>query len=414
MAAVNTISNLDGLFKVVYGPGEVNLLPDFAIISRKVPFKPSEKIGEDYRIPVKLQYEGGFTYGASGDGAFTLLSSVAGVIKKASVNSTQIVLRSQMDYESAFKASSASKQAFQDATQALVENMSESFAKRLEIAFLYGGSASGLGKIQTVTNVDATTTDLTITEATWAGGIWAGMVGCTLDAYLSTTKQNSNAKYTVSKVTIGTRTIRVVGNATDIADIAANDFLVFEGAFGKELNGIDKLLTNSGSLYGIDAATYELWRSTEVDVAGAISMTKVLEACSQATVLGLKEDVLVLLSPASWTDLNNELAAQRRLDGSYSSMKIESGSEGITYYGVNGKMEIVAHPMVKDGDGFILPMKRLRRVGSTDITFSRPGNKNSFFRELENSAGFELRAYCDQQLFLEAPGMSVKLSGITH
>jgi hypothetical protein len=58
-------------------------------------------------------------------------------------------------------------------------------------------------------------------------------------------------------------------------------------------------------------------------------------------------------------------------------------------------------------------MKRLKRVGSTDITFSRPGNKNSFFREIDASAGFELRSYCDQQLFLEAPAYATKITGIT-
>jgi hypothetical protein len=411
MSATNTVSTLDGLFKVVYGPGEVNLLPDFAIISRKVPFQASEKIGEDYRIPVKLQYEHGFTYGASGDGAFTLNASVAGVIKKAQVNSTQIVERSQMDYEAAFKASSAGKQAFQDATQALVENMSESFAKRLETAFLYGGT--GLGKISSSTT-DGSNKILVLTDATWAGGIWTGMVNCPLDCYNSSSKINSNAVLVIVSVNIANKSITVSGNVTDLGNLAAGYDLYFTGAYGKELNGIDKLLTNSGSLYGIDAATYELWRSTSYDCAGAITMAKVLTGASRATVLGLKEDVIVLLSPASWTDLNNELAATRRTDGSYSGMKIESGTEGITYYGVNGKMEIIAHPMVKDGEGFILPMKRMKRVGSTDITFSRPGNKNSFFRELENSAGFELRAFADQQLFLEAPGMAVKLTGITH
>ncbi len=411
MATVNTVSTLDGLFKVVYGPGEVNLLPDFAIVSRKVPFQASEKIGEDYRIPVKLQYEHGFTYGASGDGAFTLNSAVAGVIKKAQVNSTQIVERSQMDYEAAFKAASAGKQAFQDATQALVENMSESFAKRLEIAFLYGGT--GLGTCESVA-ASGSDIKVTFTEASWAGGIWVGMENCEVDAYAGSSKVNSNAALTIIEVLIDERAIVVTGNATDEGNLAADDVYYFRGAYGKELNGLDKLLTNEGSLYGIDASDFALWKSTVYSVGGAITMAKVLEASSKATVLGLKEDVLVLLSPQSWTDLNNELAAQRRLDNSYSSMKIESGTEGITYYGVNGKMEIIAHPMIKDGEGFIVPMKRLKRVGSTDITFSRPGNKNSFFRELENSAGFELRAYCDQQLFLEAPGMAVKLSGITH
>lgn len=410
MSAVNTISTLDGLFKVVYADSINNLLPDFAILSRKIPFRMSEKLGEEYRVPVKLQYEHGFTYGASGDGAFSLNASIAGVIKKAQVNSTQIVLKSQMDYESAFKAAAGGKQAFQDSTQALVENMQESFAKRLEVAFLYG--STGLGKVSS-TSVSGTTADIVISDATWAGGIWVGMKDCELDVYNSSTKINTNAAVVITAVNISTKTLSVSGNNSDLSAIAATHDLYFRGAYGKEANGIDKLVTNSGSLYGISAAQYELWKGSSYNVSGQLSMSKVLLGASQATVLGLKEDSVVLLSPKRWTNLNNDLAALRRLDETYSSMKIESGTEGIVYHGVNGKMEIVAHPFVKDGEGFVLPLKRLKRVGSTDITFSRPGNKNSFFRELDGSAGFELRSYCDQQMFLEAPGMSVKLTGIT-
>ena len=54
MAATNTISTLDGLFKEVYGSSTVNLLPDFAILQRKVPFRPSERIGEGFAIPCKF------------------------------------------------------------------------------------------------------------------------------------------------------------------------------------------------------------------------------------------------------------------------------------------------------------------------------------------------------------------------
>jgi hypothetical protein len=411
MAAVNTVSTLDGLYKEVYGTSVVNLLPEFAILSREIKFKESEKIGEGYSVPVKLQYEHGFTYGASGDGAFTLNSSVAGVIKKAVVNSAQIVLRSQMDYEAAFKAVSSGKQAFMDATQAMVENMTESFAKRQEIAFLYGGTGLGVISADPVVSTDAT---IIMTDASWAGGIWVGMENCELDAYAGASKVNSNAALVIVSVDIPNKTIVVSGNASDLSALDAADVLYFRGAKGKECNGIDKLLTNTGSIYGIDASDYALWKSSSYDAAGAISMEKVLEAASQATVLGLKEDTLVLCSPSSWTDLNNDLAALRRTDSSYDSSKVSNGTKGIEYYGVNGKMEIVAHPMVKDGEAFILPVKRLKRVGSTEITFRRPGNPNSFFRELESSAGFELRAYSDQQLFNEAPGMSVKITGITH
>lgn len=406
----NTISTLDGLFKQVYGDGVVNLLPDFAIISKRVPFRPTEKIGDSYVIPVKLQYEGGFTYGASGDGAFTLNNAVAGKIAKAQVNASQIVLKSQLDYEAAFKAAQGGKAAFQDATQALVENMMESFAKRQEISFLYGGS--GLGVISTV--VVATNATITFTNATWAAGIWVGMKNTPLDSYTSGgSLVNTNAQLVVVSINISAKQIVVSGNGSDLAALAATNSLYFRGAKGKECTGIDQILLNTGTLFNIDASMYELWHATTYNVAGPLSMSQVQLAVSQAVPLGLKEDVVVLVAPKRWTALNNELMALRRFDDSYSMSKNENGSEGICYYGVSGKLEILAHPFVKEGEAFILPEKRIKRVGSTDITFRRPGNPNNIFREIDGAAGFELRAYTDQQPFIEAPGMCVKLTGIT-
>jgi len=423
MATQNTISTLDGLFKEVYGSSVVNLLPDFAILSRKVPFKPSERIGEGWAIPVKLQHEHGFTYGASGDGAFTLLASVAGKIGKAIVNSAQIVLKSQMDYESAFKASSGGKQAFMDASQAMVENMMESFAKRQELAFLYGGTE--LAKIASNT-VSTTTLTATINSSDWAAGMWVGQVNCPYDIVYNgnNTVITTTTAVTLQSVNIAARELVFSGTEDDFSEIKpATDGearLVFRGAMGsgsggsqKESNGIDLILSNSDVLYNLNAAVYELWRSTSYDVAGSLSMDKVLEAASKATSLGLKEDVLLLVSPDSWTDLNKDLSALRRHDSSYSSDSLKNGTEGIEYHGVSGKIEMIAHPFVKDGDGFLLPIKRCKRVGSTDITFKRPGNPNSFYREIDAAAGFELRAYSDQQFFVEAPGMAVKLVGIS-
>jgi hypothetical protein len=410
MAQHNTTTTLDGLFKIVHASAPVKLLPDFAILSKRVKFQESEKLGEEYRVPVKLQYEQGFTYGAAGDGAFTLNDAVAGKVAKAKVTSAQIVLRSSLDYESAFKAASAGKQAFQEASQAVVENMSESFAKRQEIAFLYGGK--GLGVISGTPSTSGSNKVITFTEGSWAAGMWVGMKDCNLDVYNGSSKINTNAAVVIVSVDIANRQITVSGNATDLGNLADGHTIYFKGAYGKECNGIDNILTNTGTLYNIDASSYELWKSSSYAVSGLISMNKVLLGASQATALGLKEDAIVLLSPKRWTQLNNELAANRRTDSSYSAMKIEQGTEGITYYGVNGKMEVIAHPMVKDGDGFILPEKRLKRIGATDMTFSRPGNKDSFFRELSDAAGYELRAYADQQMFCEAPGLAVKLTGL--
>jgi hypothetical protein len=411
MSTVNTISTLTGLFKQVYGDGPVNLLPDFAILSRKIPFKVTEKIGDSYVIPVKLQYEGGFSYGAAGDGAFNLNNAIAGTIARAQVNASQIVLRSQIDYESAFKASSGGKQAFMDVTQAVVENMMESFAKRQEIAMLYGASPSGLGQAFSV--VVAGNATVTFTNLTWSPGIWVGMENHTLDAYVGSTKQNTNAPLVIVSVSLQNKQIVLSGNSGDLAALAAGNNFYFQGAFGKEMTGVDGILTNTGTLFNISAAQYALWKSTSYPINGPISMSQVLLGAAQAVPLGLKEDTVNLMAAKRWASLNNDLAALRRSDESYSAAGFENGVEGIKYHGVSGSMEIIAHPFVKEGEGFILPEKRLKRVGSTDITFRRPGNPNNIFREIDAQAGFELRAYSDQQIFDEAPGMSVKLTGIT-
>jgi hypothetical protein len=405
----DTIGTLDGLFKTVYADSIVNLLPDFAILTKKVPFRPSEKIGRHFEVPVKLQYENGFSYSASGGGAFNLNGAANGVIAMAQVNASQMVLQSQIDYESAFKAAAGGKQAFLDATQAVVENMRDSFAKRQELACLYGGT--GLSTIGSVSGSGGAAT-ITPSAGTWAAGIFVGMVGAGLDAYNGSTKINTNAPLVITSVSIANKTVSVSGNSTDIAALSANQVLYFAGAYAQEMTGLDGILSNAGTLFGINAATYELWKSTQYAVGGAISMETALLAASQAVPLGLKEKTTLMLAPDRWTTLNNNIAALRRLDESY-KMQVENGVEGITYHGVSGAMEIVSHPFVKEGDGFLIPDKRLVRVGSTDVTFRRPGNPNSFWRELEQQAGFELRAYSDQQIFLEAPSYAVKLTGIT-
>lgn len=409
MATVNTTSTLDGLFKTVYGPSQVDLLPDFAILSRKVDFKPTEKIGQRYEVPVKLQYEGGFSYGASGDGAFTLNSAIAGKIARAQVDASQIVLRSQLDYESAFKAVSGGKQAFQDATQALIENMMESFAKRQELAMLYGQRS--LGQVS-VNNAGV----LTITDASWSPGIWVGMKDCILEAFdaLTASANQHNGDLTITSVDLAAKTVTVSGTN---GAVTTNDFLFFKGARTttalKEMSGLDKILTNTGSLFNIDASSYELWKSTSYAVGGAISMEKTLLAAAQAVPLGLKEKAMCLVAPKRWAKLNNDLSALRRQDSSYDPRSFENGVDGIVYHGVSGDLEIVAHPFMKEGEGEILPQKRLKRIGATDITFRRPGNPDNIFVELQNSAGFELRAYSDQQIFCEAPSYCVKMTGIT-
>lgn len=407
MAVVNDAS---ALFKRIWGDGTIKAVPDFAKLQKEVTFTKKEKTGDMYVVPVLLQHEHGFSYGAHGDGAFTLNAAVAGAVKQAQIRGSMIVLRSQLSYEDVYKAVEGGPAAFEAAIGLVVDNMQQSFAKRQELSFWYG--QRGLGTVS-----GNSSGVLTITSATWAPGIWSGMKDCVLEAFDGVTGSDSqhNGDLTVSAVSYSAKTVTVTGTS---AAVVANDVLFFKGARTatafKECVGLDKILvTSTGSLFNISVADYELWRGQSRSVGGAISMLSVLNAASDASNLGLMDKAKLYLPVRRWNQLNSDQAALRRY-GAYSA-KYENGAEGITYHSTNGITECEPHPFIKEGEAFFLanPQKRLLRVGASDITFRRPGMSDDIFRELVDSAGFELRAFSDQAIMATLPAQNVKLTGIT-
>lgn len=419
-----TVNDASALFKRVWGDGTIKAVPDFAKLQKEVPFSKREKTGEYFVVPVLLQHEHGFSYSASGGGAFTLNAAIAGAVKQAQVAGSMIALRSQLSYEDVYKAVDGGAAAFEAAMGLVVDNMQASFAKRQELSFLYG--QRGLG---TVSNVSSQT--LTISDATWSPGIWSGMKDCLLESFNGVTGSD-----TAHDATSGTGTTGGIGvAAVDYANKAviisttitagvsttvASDVLFFYGARTasafRECAGIDKILLNTGTLFNISASTssgYELWRGQSRNVGGQISMLDALNASSDAANMGLQDKAKLYLPTVRWNSLNADQAALRRY-GAYSA-KAENGFEGIVYHGSNGVIEVEAHPFVKEGEGFFLanPAKKILRVGATDITFRRPGMSEEIFRELVDSAGLELRAFSDQAVISLLPAQNVKLTGIT-
>lgn len=406
MAAVNS---LDALFKRVWGDGTIKALPRFAKLQEEVPFTKRERLGDMYVVPVVLQFEHGFSYGVHGDGAYTLNAAIAGKILQAQIRGAMIVLRSQLSYEDIFKAAEAGPAAFESATSLVVENMQRSFAKRQELAFWYG--QQGLGQVLTNT-VGA----LVLTTASWAPGMWSGMKDAILEAWTTqaATATQHDTDLTISSVTMSSRTVTVTGTSTSVV---ATDHLYFKGSrtstAHKECAGIDKIMVNTTTLFNIDAASYELWKSNARAVGGPFSMLAALNGVSDAQNLGLDDDAKLWTPTRRWNSLNADQAALRRY-GAYSS-KAETGSEGIVYHSVNGLTEIVAHPFLKEGESFLVvnPKKRVMRVGASDITFRRPGMSESIFRELTDNAGLELRAFSDQAVMIQLPAQCTKYTGIT-
>lgn len=403
MAANNTAATLNGLFKEVYAEKLENLIPDGVKLLNKIPFaKQSQQTGNLYHQPVVLGQEHGVTFASSSEDAFALVDPVAGQIKDASVQGNALVLRSAIGYKAA-SASMGSNKAFEQATKFLVGNMLRSVTKKLEIEMLYG--QVGYGVVDSVVGQV-----VKIVAAEWAPGIWAGAEQMPVEIR-DVTGATSRGLGVIAAVSFENKTI-TIDNAVTAAAVVPGDIIWHKGAYGKEFAGLHKIITNTGVLFGIDASQYTLFKGNTYPAGGALSFAKVQEAIAKAVEKGLDNDVIVMVNPLTWADLLTDQAALRMYDSSYSSTKSETGSKELMFHGQNGKVEIIPSIYVKQGYAYVLSTDDMVRIGSSDVTFKRPGREGEFFLELPNAAGYELRLYCDQALFCASPAKNVLITGI--
>lgn len=413
--STNTVATLDGHFKEVYASKIRDLVPEGMKMLKLAEFSAAEKLlGNLYHQPVVLGLEHGFTYGGSAGEAFLLNAAVASPNRDAQVKGHELVLVSAISVGAASRSIS-SKAAFEQETKRLVQNMLKSTQIRMEIQLMYG--QSGIGKVAIVAgNV------LTICASEWAAGIWSGSKNAALEirSQAGTLRGTCNVvKPNLKDQTVEVDVMPVGVSGNPDSEDANADVIYFKGAYQKEFAGLHKIITNNTSIFNIDAAEFDLFKGNVVfcgtsEAAKAfISFEKVEEAIALCMEKGLtEEDVVCLVNPKHWNKLMTEQAAKRQYDSSYSSEKMENGSKSLVFYGQNGKIEIHASLFVKEGFAYIFPPAELERIGSSDITFERPGFPGKFFKEMESANGYELRCYSDQALFTSAPGKMAVLKYI--
>lgn len=417
MATANTTSTLVGNFKEIYGENIIDLVPYMTRVAKMFDFKYAESLGNKFHQPVDLSNEHGVTYAAANSGVVTLLNPTAGQMQDAQVDGSQIYARSQVDYESMMKASSAGTKAFAKATAHVVQRLTKAAGKRLECSILHG--REGWGAIGTVAGSGTTRTWI-LTEATWAAGLWAGAKNMTLDVFaanLSGSKVNSNAAVTITSVDIDTRTLSVSGNATDLTAIVAGMNIFPETASPTtEMAGIGAIIANTTTLFNIDAAAYELWKGHTVSSVGRPTMAAFLGGVRRGVELGLMDDVTAIVSPKCFEVLNDDVAALRRFDSSYSVKEGENGVEEIKYHGQSGVVTIMPHLFQKDGQAYLVAPTEWRRIGASDLSFITRGSNGEerLILELPNSTASEMRCMAHQAVFCEAPGHAVKLTGFSY
>jgi hypothetical protein len=402
----NSVGTLNGFFKETYADKLELLIPDGVKLLNKIKFMSKDKQpGNLYHQPVILGLEHGVTFASSDDDAFNLNAPVAGVIKDAQVRGNPVVLRSLLGYAAASRAALGGQKAFEDATKFLVANMLRSMAKKLEIEMLYGqiGYATVASTLGTV---------ITITTSEWAPGIWAGAENMPIEIR-DVTGAVSRGTSTVRSVDMTLQTVTLTGMPPGVV---AGDVIWHANAFGNEFPGIHQILSiATGTLFNIDVGTYNLFRGNVYSAqSGALSFTKLNQAVSRAVEKGLDSSVYALVNPRAWANMLNDQAALRRYDTSYKAERVEVGSKGILFHSQNGDIEIEPSIYVKQGYAYVLCLEDWMRVGSTDMTFKRPGQGEEFFRDLENAAAYELRLYSDQAVFCMAPGKNVLINLIVN
>ncbi len=402
--SANDLNSLNGNFKETYADKLHNLIPEGVKLLPRIKFAPRPKQpGNFYHAPVILGMEHGVTYAAPDEGAFNLNPPISGQTKDATVRGYQMLLRSALSYEAAARSMGGGSKAFEDATKFLVESMTRSVSRRLEAELFYG--QMGIGAVDS-----STATTITVTTAEWAPGIWVGSENMKIEIRDSagTTLRGTAS---VSSVDMETRVVTL--DATP-AGTSATDTIWFHGSYGKEFAGVHKIITNTGELFGIDASQFSLWKGNSKAASGTLGFDEISDALARAVEKGLESKVTAFVNPRTWVDLLDELVAKRQFDQSYKSSMGEDGHENITFYSQNGKIEVVSSIFVKEGYAFLLALEDMIRIGSTDVTFRRPGQGDEFFRDLENSAGYELRCYTDQALFCRAPGKQTVVTSIVN
>lgn len=419
-----TSAVLSGLYKEVYADTIYSLIPDIAKLAKSVPFQKKKKIGKKYHQPVVVTAEQGFTY-SNQRTAFALNPSVSMSTQDAEVDGSQIAVEYTISQEAAIRSmgsGNGDKAAFREATQLQYENVMESFGKRLEIELFYAGTP--LATAASKTNTSATKTTYVIPEADWAAGIWAGMENAFFHMYdgASLISSGTDAEFQLTKVDLETRSLEFTGSSagtTTLQSKTATDVDIwFLGSYGEQMAGLKKIFTNTGALFNINAGTYNLWKTpNKTYSSGALTFQRILESLVLSVQRGLTGDVTAYVSPLVWSQLATDLAALRMLDQSYSTAKINVGTQEITYYYQGGAVKIVSHLVVKSGDVFVTKPKDLKRFGSTDITSAIPsgikGANSDMFYMLQGQMGYGSRMYTDQAIFCEKPAHQLYITGFT-
>lgn len=438
---MSAVSNGDVLqiFKKVYGDIN-NLVPEDYELAKLIPYTQSQRVGDVYVEAVILSNEVGQTWMGSGTDALELQAPIAGAVKQAEVRAFAQVLSSLVPFQVISRSAVAGPTAFLQATRHIIANNIKSHGKFREISRLYGQSPNLLGATSYYTGtyrgvsftsgtgtlvsdvygsvaftngVNAAQNLILFDKGTFAAAMWVGMEG------VKVAQVNASGVILASGQLVSVDTalgiIKVdfsptVATGTNLQRVAFTDSLD-----AKDMLGIDYILGTRGSLFGINNASFSLFRGGSFDAGQKKLSLEVLQKAlaQQVNAAGMEGDVVCHVNPRSWSSLAQTEAGARRYDNSYKSAEAEQGFEKLCYYTQTGKIEVSANRYVKEGEGYIMSPETWSRSGSAPIGFNIPGLDDSrLIYPSPNQTAYIFRSYSDEYIFTAMPARNIKIIGI--
>jgi len=424
------------LFQKVYGQ-KTDLQHDVPAILEAIPYSQGEKVGESYNEALVLSAESGITFGGTAVEAFNINPARAGAVRQATLQAYTTVLPSVIPWN-AISRSVSSEQAFAKATVHVTDNNDSSHNRFLGIAALYGQSTALLGYVNYATatyrgvslttgtgtingvafttGVNTTTKQILLAPGYFASGVWVGMEGCLVN------QVNSSGVVVASGslVSVDSEYGFITVDFTPVAATSTTSHrLCFDGWGSGEMPGIFKIMQNTGSLFGIDAAKFALYNGTQYSAGSALltfnRFGKAVAAAVNRGGLGGKKrkaSLAVLVNPRTWHSLLNEQAALRAYDKSYSPSEVIQGADAIVFHHMGIKSEFIADPVIMEGFALALNRPDWVRSGSADVQMGVPGIDEDLLFPLYQQAWMAFRTYADQYVFCRAPARSILITGI--
>lgn len=419
MAQTN-VATLEGFFTEAYGNTYVNLPNDFAIITNKKKLELSNRVGNKFNFPVILSMEQGLTLNADGT-AFALNDAASLESQNAEVQAASSLIRGQIANAVIARIGGGKKQ-FVSEIGPMIKLSSKSMAFHLELSKLYG--QSGLCETTAVT-ASGTTGTFTVSAATWAAATWTNAKNMKCDVWTgngtgSDVLENANAAIVITSVNPTTRVVSFTCANSDVTALnAASTTYVFR--YGAKVSdyvftepvGLRVMVANTGTLFGIDATSYSLWRGNSIAVGANLTLASVQDGCALLAAYGVSGKLDLYVSPKTWRFLLTEMTALRRFDASASTAKYENGTQSIQFYSQTGAVEIISHPLVREGEAFLLKLEELHRIGSMEPSYKMNAD-DPYIQRLSDKAGVEYRIFADEALICEAPSHMVVFTGITN